>query len=188
MDGLQRCQRCQRVSCGFYILVGELEADPQDGVGHRVLPLPDVKQGLAEVPTKVEVGPNAEAFGSLIPTVVEPLAQFPAALPCFLMCIWRAGAVKDPLPVDGTEVGERIAQCPAFLKSCLQRTDLPPAVHMRACDIVIVTMSVVDFGLVTLRYVCVVCSAQVPETRLRLFGSTHSPVHQRSTSEALTDR
>lgn len=56
--------------------------------------------------------------------MIEPLAEFPAALPCLFVGVWRSGAVEHSFPVDRTEIGEGIAERPAFFQSCRKSPNL----------------------------------------------------------------
>ena len=72
-----------------HALVVEFEAHPEDRVPNLVFPLADVEEGLAEIATKIEVGPRVGRLGSLVPAVVQPLTQLPAALPRLLVRVGR---------------------------------------------------------------------------------------------------
>ena len=52
------------------LLVVELEADSEDRVGDFVLLLPDIKQCLTKVATKVEVGPDIMGLREVVPAVI----------------------------------------------------------------------------------------------------------------------
>lgn len=107
-----------------YLLVIQLKADPQNRVPDVVLSLPHIKQGLAKVAAQVQIRPDVEAVCNVISAMVEPLAEFPAALPSFFVGVWCSGAVEDSFPVDRAEVGEGIAERPAFFQSCRKSPNL----------------------------------------------------------------
>ena len=101
-----------------YLLIVEFEAHPQNRIPHIVLPLPNIKQGLAKVAAQVQIRADIEAVCNVIPAVIKSLAELPAALPCLFVGIWRSGAVENSFSVDGAEVGEGVAEGPAFLQGC----------------------------------------------------------------------
>ena len=107
-----------------YLLIVEFEAHPQNRIPHIVLPLPNIKQGLAKVAAQVQVRPDIETVCNVIPAVIKSLAELPAALPCLFVGVWRSGAVEYSFSMDGAEVGESIAERPAFLQSCRKSANL----------------------------------------------------------------
>jgi len=114
------------------------------------LSLPHVEEGLAEVAAEIQVCPDVEGLGGHVPAVIEALAQLPAALPGFLVSIGGPRAIEDALPMDGAEVGQRVAQRPAFLEGGAESCDLPVLLGARTervvCVIVLVVLGIA-FGL-----------------------------------------
>ena len=87
--------------------------------------------------------------------MVESLAEFPAALPRLLVGVWCPRAVENAFPVDRTEVGERVAQGPTFLKSCFERFDLAVLAECWFCELVgIIVVVVVSIHFMALWYHC----------------------------------
>ena len=101
-----------------YLLIVEFEAHPQNRIPYIVFPLPDIKQGLTKVAAQVQIRADIEAVCNVIPAVIEALAELPATLPCLFVGIWRSGAVENSFSVNGAEVGEGVAESPAFLQGC----------------------------------------------------------------------
>lgn len=135
------------------LLVVQLKTDTQNGVPNFVLSLPDIEQSLAEITAQVQVCPDTKAIGCLVPAVIEPLAQLPTAFPCHLVGVGRARVVEYPLAVNGTEVGERVAQRPALLERRPESTDFTLSVNIEVwtCHVFIVLLS---FGFMVLGDVC----------------------------------
>jgi hypothetical protein len=80
-------------------MVVQFEANPQDRVCNFILSLANIKQRLAEISTQIKGGPNLEIM-ILVSAIVKLLAELPAALPSFLLCIASSGITKNPFPVD----------------------------------------------------------------------------------------
>lgn len=117
------------------VLVVQLKADTQDGIANIIIPLANVKEGLAEVPAQVKVCPDIKALGAVVLAVVEPFAELPTALPGLLVGVWSAGAVEYPDAVDGAQTGKGVAERPAFLQSCPKSLDLNIVIHAAWCTV-----------------------------------------------------
>jgi len=113
------------VSVGIWdLLVVELKADPKNRVRNPIIPLAYIEQGLAKVSAQVQVVSNIVGFCGVVSAVVETFAKFPAAFPGFFVGIGCSRAVENSHSVYGTQVGERIAQRPAFFQCRPERLQL----------------------------------------------------------------
>lgn len=86
---------------GIVKMVVQLKADPQHGISYLVFSLPNIKQGLAEIPAHVECWPDVRIM-ILVSALVKFLAQLPATFPSHFVSVPGSRIAENSFSVDRT--------------------------------------------------------------------------------------
>lgn len=104
-------------------MIIQLKRHPQHRIRHLIIPLPYIEEALTKLPTEVQGGTTVEIRAFVILVLVQLDAEAPAAFPCFFVGGAGGGIGESALAVGGGEVGEGVAEGPAFVEGGFEGVD-----------------------------------------------------------------